>query len=59
MSEELEDFSMARLQLDVSDEIKTRLKLQAVRQGATMSEVVENALRVYLDQVEKKQSKAG
>ena len=49
---ELEDF-MARLQLDVTEETKTRFKLQAVREGVTMSELSEKALKFYLDHVEK------
>lgn len=48
---------MMRLQLDVSEDTKTRLKLQAVREGATMSEVAEKALREYLEKVEKTPTK--
>ena len=43
---------MARLQLDINEEIKQRLKVQAVTRGKTMSEVVEEALAVYLPQLE-------
>ena len=42
-----------RLQVDVSEEIKTKLKLQSVRAGKTMSELVEEALREYLDKANK------
>ncbi len=42
-----------RLQVDVSEEIKTKLKLQAVKVGKTMSELVEEALREYLDKADK------
>lgn len=52
MTELLGD-NMARLQVDISEELKTRLKLQAVRDDVNMSEVVEKALRLYLDQLEK------
>jgi predicted DNA-binding protein len=41
-----------RLQVDVSEEIKTRLKLHAVRTDKTMSELVEEALKEYLDKKE-------
>lgn len=43
---------MARLQLDINEEIKQRLKVQAVTRGKTMSEVVEEALAMYLPQLE-------
>ena len=42
-----------RLQVDIPDDLKTRLKLQSVRDGITMSEVVEKALNEYLNKVEK------
>lgn len=42
-----------RLQVDIPEDLKTRLKLQSVREGVTMSEVVEKALTEYLDRVEK------
>ncbi|MGC1306541.1 MAG: hypothetical protein WA885_04875 [Phormidesmis sp.] len=42
-----------RLQVDVSEEVKTKLKLQSVRVGKTMSELVEEALKEYLSKVEK------
>ncbi len=42
-----------RLQVDIPDHLKTRLKLQSVRDSVTMSEVVEKALNEYLDKVEK------
>ncbi|MEX0272656.1 hypothetical protein AB3R30_26460 [Leptolyngbyaceae cyanobacterium UHCC 1019] len=46
-----------RLQVDIPDDLKTRLKLQSVRDGITMSEVVEKALNEYLNKVEKAASK--
>ena len=49
-SQEPEDM---RLQVDVSEEVKTKLKLQSVRVGKTMSELVEAALKEYLNKVEK------
>lgn len=42
-----------RLQVDVSEETKTKLKLQSVKMGKTMSELVEEALKEYLDRLEK------
>ena len=42
-----------RLQVDIPNDLKTRLKLQSVRDGITMSEVVEKALNEYLNKVEK------
>jgi hypothetical protein len=48
-----EDDSMARLQVDIDEELKTRLKLHAVRQDKTMSDIVELAVAAYLDKVEK------
>ena len=42
-----------RLQVDIPDDLKIRLKLQSVRDGITMSEVVEKALNEYLNKVEK------
>jgi predicted DNA-binding protein len=46
-----------RLQVDIPDDLKTRLKLQSVRDGITMSEVVEKALNEYLNKVERAASK--
>ena len=42
-----------RLQVDVSEEIKVRLKVAAAKQNRTMSELAEKALAAYLDKVEK------
>jgi predicted transcriptional regulator len=42
------DNSMARLQLDIDADLKQRLKLMAVREDRTMSDVVEAALLEYL-----------
>ena len=49
--EELQNDQM-RLQVDITEELKTRLKLQSVRESVTMSDVVEKALEAYLNQVE-------
>ena len=46
-----------RLQVDVSEEVKTKLKIQSVKVGKTMSELVEEALREYLDKANSTQSK--
>ena len=48
-----------RLQVDIPDDLKTRLKIQSVRDGVTMSEVVEKALNEYLDKVEKPTASKG
>jgi hypothetical protein len=42
-----------RLQVDVSEDIKVRLKVAAAKQNRTMSELAEEALAAYLDKVEK------
>jgi len=52
-----DDRDLMRLQVDVSEETKTRLKLQSVREDRTMSEIVEAALIEYLDRIEKEQQK--
>jgi hypothetical protein len=38
-----------RTTLEVSDEIYRQLKRKAADEGATVRQVVENALRIYLD----------
>ena len=45
---------MARLQLDIDTDLKQRLKLMAVREDRTMSDVVEAALIEYLGKREAK-----
>ncbi len=52
-SQEPEDM---RLQVDVSEEVKTKLKIQSVRVGKTMSELVEEALKEYLDKANRAKS---
>ncbi len=47
-----------RLQVDISDDLKTRLKLQSVREGRTMSEITELALMEYLNKAEKESKKS-
>ena len=42
-----------RLQLDVSEEIKTWLKIRAIQEGVTLSELAEKAFRGYQQKVEK------
>ncbi len=44
---------MARLQLDIDADVKQRLKLMAVREDRTMSEVAEAAIVEYLSKREK------
>ena len=41
-----------RLQLDVSEEIKTWLKIRAIQEGVTLSELAEKAFREYRKKVE-------
>ena len=50
------DLVVARLQVEISDELKQRLKIAAVKQDRTMSDLCEDALAVYLDKLESKQS---
>lgn len=45
---------MVKLQIELEEELKTRLKLQAVRQNQTMSQLVADALVEYLGRVEPK-----
>jgi len=40
---------MARLQADVDDSLKTEAKIQALKKGLSLSELVTEALREYLD----------
>lgn len=44
----LPDEDMARLQVDVPEDLKTDAKVEALKRGVTLSEIVENALRDYL-----------
>ena len=46
-----------RLQVDVSEEMKTWLKVRAARTGITTSEMVSEALEDYRAKVEKKEGK--
>ncbi|MGG6298122.1 hypothetical protein ACQ4M4_27325 [Leptolyngbya sp. AN02str] len=39
---------LMRLQVDVPEEVKTAAKIEALKQGKTLSELVEEALRAYL-----------
>jgi hypothetical protein len=39
-----------KLRLNIADALQVRLKREAARQGCTMSELVETALRRYLEQ---------
>jgi len=45
---------VARLQVEISDELKQRLKIAAVRADRTMSELCEEALEAYLKKAESK-----
>ena len=47
------DSDMARLQADVDEEIKTEAKIQALKRGITLSQLVEEALRQYLGKIKK------
>jgi predicted HicB family RNase H-like nuclease len=40
---------MARIQADVNDQIKTDAKIAALRKGVTLSQLVEAAIREYLE----------
>ena len=51
-----QDDPLMRLQVDVAEEIKTKLKIEAAKQGRTMSEIVEEALRDYFDKIAKASS---
>ena len=42
---------MARLQIELEDDLKTRIKLQAVREDKTMSQLIAAAAELYLQQV--------
>jgi len=46
-----------RLQVDVSEDIKTRLKVAAAKQNRTMSELAEEALSAFLAKIEKAEAK--
>lgn len=46
-----------RLQVDIPEDLKTRLKIYSVTEGVTMSDVVEKAIADYLDKAEKSKSK--
>lgn len=48
------DDAVARLQVEIGDELKQRLKIAAVRQDRTMSQLCEEALEVYLKKFEAK-----
>jgi hypothetical protein len=43
---------MARLQVDVSEEMKQRLKILSITKKTSMSEIVEAALAAYVPQLE-------
>lgn len=47
-----------RLQVDVSEDIKTRLKVAAAKQNRTMSELAEEALAAFLAKIEKAEVKS-
>lgn len=51
-----QDNPFMRIQVDVTEEIKTRLKIEAAKQGRTMSKIAEEALRDYFDKVYKTSS---
>lgn len=45
---------MARLQVDISDEIKSALRVYAAQHDTTQSDVVETALKEFFERREKK-----
>jgi len=47
---ELHEEEMSRLQVDVDEDLKTRAKIEALRQGLTLSELVSEALKLYLSE---------
>lgn len=49
MHEFLDD-EMSRLQVDIPEDLKSQAKIEAIRQGKTLSELVEAALKLYLEQ---------
>lgn len=52
MAEQFGEEDVSRLQVDIDDEVKTAAKIEALKQGVTLSEFVEVAIKEYL----KKQS---
>jgi predicted HicB family RNase H-like nuclease len=40
---------MARIQADVDEQVKTDAKIAALKQGVTLSQLVEAAIREYLE----------
>lgn len=46
----LPDPTMARLQVEISDDLKRQLKIEAVKTGQTMAELCEAAIAQYLSQ---------
>jgi predicted transcriptional regulator len=46
-----------KLQVDISDELKIRLKVYSARTNITMSEIAEKALKEYLDKLEGEEGK--
>ncbi|NJR62920.1 MAG: hypothetical protein HC769_31525 [Cyanobacteria bacterium CRU_2_1] len=52
------EFEIMRLQVDIAEEVKTALKIEALRQGKTLSELVEDALRITLPICRQNRAKA-
>jgi NifU-like protein involved in Fe-S cluster formation len=48
------DDDMSRLQVDIPEDLKTACKVEAVKKGITLSELVESALKAYLEQIKAK-----
>jgi predicted transcriptional regulator len=44
--------SVARLQVEISDDLKRRLKMKAAEQDVTMAEICEEAISQFLDAAE-------
>lgn len=45
---------MARLQVDVPEDLKTQAKVEALQEGITLSQLVERALKEHLEKLAKK-----
>lgn len=51
---EFSDSEMARLQVDVPEDLKTQAKVEALKEGITLSQLVERALKEHLEKMAKK-----
>lgn len=46
--------AMARLQIDIDEQLKTQIKVEAAKQNLNMSDIVEQALRDYFSKRSKR-----